>query len=266
MTVVRLASVLLAAVLSSGVGAAGAELQDLYFAQTVVTGTEKPERSRGFKVGLADVLVKLTGDFRITETETLAPILKKAASYVEHFEYEDRMKGIPVHDEQGTRERPHFLRMQFRPSAIDEALKELGLPKWGADRPVIAVWLGVETASDRYVLHASGPEGYGQRAVLLETSQRRGVPIMLPVVPGPGSMITFETITESDLEGLRLASLESDALMVGVLSLGQGGYWDMEWRFHWQEQTRSWRTEGVTFDLALRDGLQRAALVLSGRN
>jgi hypothetical protein len=92
------------------------------------------------------------------------------------------------------------------------------------------------------------------------------VPITLPVIPEAGSTITFEMIAESDLERLRLASLEFDALMVGVLSLGQGGYWDMEWRFHWQEQTRSWRTEGVTFDLALRDGLQRAALVLSGRD
>jgi hypothetical protein len=258
--------VLLAAVLSCGAGAAGAEVQDLYFAQTVVTGTQEPERSRGFKAGLADVLVKLTGDARITETEALAPILEKAARYVEHFEYEDRMKGIPVHDEQGTRERPHFLRIQFRPSEVDEALKELGLSRWPADRPVVAVWLGIETASGRYVLHASGPEGYGQRAVLIETSQRRGLPITLPDALGAGSAITFEMVAAGELERLRSASLGSGALLVGILSLGKGGYWDMEWHLHSQEQTRSWSMEGVTFDLALRDGLERAALVLSGRD
>ena len=256
--------VLLAAALSCVAGAAGAEVQDLYFAQTIVTGTEEPERSRGFKAGLADVLVKLTGDARIAENGALAPILEKAARYVEHFEYEDRMKAIPVHDEQGTRERPHFLRMRFKPAEVDGALTELGLQKWPADRPVVAVWLGIETASGRYVLHASGPEGYGQRAVLVETSQRRGVPISLPDARGPGSAVTFETVAEGDLDRLRSASPTSEALLVGVLSLGKAGYWDMEWKFHWQGQDRSWSMEGVTFDLALKDGLQRAALVLSG--
>ena len=245
---------------------AAVELEDLYFAQTVVTGTEEPERTRGFQAGLLEVIVKVTGDSRLVESEAVATLLEDAGRFVQQFEYEDRMKGIPVHDEQGTRDRPHFLRIRFRPAEVDGALDELGLSKWPADRPAVAVWLGVETANGRYVLHASGPEGYGQRAALIEASRRNGVPVILPEGEGPGSAIVFDAIAMDDLNRLKPFSEGAEALLVGVLSLAEGGYWDIEWNFRWQQQDRAWRMEGVSFDTALNRGVQDAALILSGKD
>lgn len=245
---------------------AAAEEKDLYFAQTVVTGTEEPERTRGFRAGLLEVIVKVTGDFRLAESEAVARVLETAPRFVQQFEYEDRMKDIPVHDEQGTRERPHFLRIRFKPAEVDRALEQLGLSKWAADRPVVGVWLGVETANLRYVLHASGPEGYGQRAVLVEESQRRGVPVILPEGKGPEASTILDAIAEGDLERLSSFSKGAEALLAGMLLLGEGGFWDVEWTFQWRDQIRTWRMEGVTFDAALKAGVQQAALTLSGND
>jgi hypothetical protein len=266
MTIVRSMLVLLMLGFCSAIPAAAAEVEDLYFAETVVTGTEEPERTRGFQAGLLEVVVKVTGDFRLAKREAVAKLLEDAPRFVQQFEYEDRMKDIPVHDEQGTRERPHFLRIRFKPAEVDRALDQLGLSKWAADRPVIGVWLGVETANDRYVLHANGPEGYGQRAVLVEASQRNGVPVVLPEGEGPEDSIILDAIAEGDLDRLKSFSKGAEALLVGTLSLGDGGFWDINWKFRWREKSRAWRMEGITFDTALKAGVQNAALILSGND
>ena len=52
-------------VLLSAACAQAIEIGDLYEAETIVTGTEEPERSRGFRIGLEEVLIKLSGDARL---------------------------------------------------------------------------------------------------------------------------------------------------------------------------------------------------------
>ncbi len=238
-------------------------VSDLYRAETVVTGTVEPERTRGFRVGLTDVAVKLTGNARLAENGKLAPLLEDPHPLVEWFEYEDRMKNIPVHDEQGTRERPHFLRMRFNKAELDNGLAKLGLSQW-SDRPLLAVWLGVKTAARSAVVTASGNEAYGQRIVLTETSKRRGIPVLLPEGDGAGPAATFEDVAEDDIEKLRGASKEAGAWLSGVLSVTDSGYWDITWHFHWRGKAHSWTDRGVSFDVAIRDGLETAALILSG--
>ena len=239
-------------------------VRNLYNAEVTVTGTEEPERTRGFRMGLTDVVVKLTGDVRLADSDKLAPLLEKPHPLVEHFEYEDRMKSIPVHDEQGTRERPHFLRMRFNAAELNKALAQLGLTKWADDRPVVAVWLGVKTAVKSFVIRASGGEDYGQRIVITEASQRRGVPIVLPGAQTGNEAVTFADVSADKFEKIKAASKGADAWLSGELSITESGYWDITWRLRWKDQQRVWTKQGVSFDVAIKDGLQTAAFVLSG--
>jgi hypothetical protein len=247
----------------AGANAHAGDVQDLYSAQTIVTGTQEPERTRGFRAGLIDAIVKLTGDTRLADSEKLGPLLEKPHPLVEHFEYEDRMKGIPVHDEQGTRDRPHFLRMRFKPADMDKALADLGLRKW-SKRPVLAVWLGVKTAVGDFVLAKTGDDGYVQRAVVVETSERRGIPVLLPEGDGAKPAVTFPDISADNLEKMKSASSAADAWLSGVLSITESGYWDIRWRLSWQDKSRVWTHQGVSFDAAIKDGLQTSALIFSG--
>jgi uncharacterized protein len=236
------------------------DLKDLYSGQAIVTGTVEPERTRGFRIALKDVMVKLTGDARLADSDKLAPLLEKPHPLVEAFEYEDRMKGIPLHDEQGTRERPHFLRVRFKPAEMDKVLADLGLKKW-TDRPVLAVWLGVKTAVGSYVLAKTGDDGYAQRAVVMETSERRGIPVALPDAE---SSVSVAEVAAGDLDKLQAASKPAGAWLSGVLSITDSGYWDITWRLDWEGKSRSWKREGVSFDAAIKDGMQTAALIFSG--
>ena len=255
----------LTAILIEGGGPArSVEVEDLYRAQAIVTGTEEPERTRGFRAAFVDLVVKLTGDARLSDGVRLRPLLDDPHRFVESFEYEDRMKGIPVHDEQGTRERPHFLRTRFKQAEVDAALKGLGLKIWPAERPLVAVWLGVRTAAGAYVLSAGGPEGYGQRLVIEETAARRGLPVRLPEAAGGKTAARFDDIAAGDVAKMTAASQGAGALLIGVLSAVPDGYWDMDWRLTDGSRSRAWSLERVSFDTALRNGFETAALVLSG--
>jgi hypothetical protein len=237
-------------------------VDDLYRAQTIVTGTEEPERTRGFRETFETVVAKLTGDTRLMSDPRIRALAATPHRFVEAFEYEDRMKDIPIHDEQGTRERPHFLRVTFSRTAIDDALQHLGIAKWSADRPVVAVWLGIETAGGRFVLTDSGPEGYGQRAVLTETASRLGLPIALP--PASRSTIAFDAVANERISILRAAIPQADVHLVGRLTVRDDGYWDIAWSFHAPRGVHQWSLSRVTFDRALKQGLANVAGTLSG--
>jgi uncharacterized protein len=263
MRVVRLAASLAAYILLCGspAWAQTAKLtdDDLYRAETIVTGQGEPERLRGFRVGVEEAVVKLTGDATLLGSEKLAPVIERSATLVQDFTYEDRMKGIPVHDEQGTRDRPHYLRIRFDKTKFDAALAEAGLKRWQGERPVVAVYLGIKDARGSYVLAAEGPEGYGQREVLKEASKKRGVPIVLPQ-PGQ-TAVTYDMLAKGS--GLELQKegekLGAKALLYGTLDFDGNVGWDTEWKVLGRRAAAKWSMKGVTFDMALKSAIERSA-------
>jgi hypothetical protein len=266
-TVRVIALLLAAALLAVSSPTAALQVQDLAFAEVIVTGTEEPERSRGLALGLADVIVKLTGDARLAGSEKIAPLLARAGTFVERFTYEDRMKDLPVRDEQGTRERPHFLRMWFNEADVRQALEALGLRVWDRDRPLVAVHLAIRDARRAFVLASSGEAGSLQREVLQDTARRRAVPIALPPARDMGEQErAAESFASSDLERLRPEARElgAGAILAGSLSITPSGFWSITWLLDAGGQVRRWSLEDVTFDAALTSGLEMAARVLSG--
>ncbi len=90
-----------------------AEVGGLYQADVIVTGRGQTEQQRGFRKALAEVVIKLSGDADIVGTDAILTLVDRAGDFVGAFDYEDRMKGLKVHDGQGIRECPHYLRVTF---------------------------------------------------------------------------------------------------------------------------------------------------------
>lgn len=245
--------------------AGAAEVTRLYRAETIVTGTEDPERGRGFRIGLDEVITKLTGRSDLPPHPARLRALEAPHGLVTDFEYENRMKDIPIHDEQGTRERPHFLRMTFDTAKMDALIAQMGLAKWEAERPRLAVLLSIRDARRSYVLSSDGEHGYGQREVLKSASARAGLPILIP----SEKVLQERDVTPATLPQMRNAvsaalAMGGDGGLVGALTLDKdGAYWDVRWRLDCEGVTDSWRMEGVGFDAALRGAIERAALKLS---
>jgi uncharacterized protein len=84
-------------------------LDDIYTTRAIVTGSDERNRPLGFKLCFEDVLVKVSGDGSIVNDRRFRALATVAGQYVSTFFYRDRFEGKPVHDEQGTYDRPHFL-------------------------------------------------------------------------------------------------------------------------------------------------------------
>lgn len=252
--------------LSLAPAAFAVEVMGLYRAEAVVTGREEPERSRGFREALEEVLVKLTAAADLPEAPALREALAAPAAYVSDFEYEDRKKGIPIHDEQGTRDRSFILRVAFDKAKVDRLVGDLGLKKWPSDRPRLAILLSVNDGERAFLLTRDGERGFGQREVLVSAAARRGVPIAMPSeVERVAGKLEPAVTALPDTDITRIArDLGADGALTGELRLADGGSsWNVHWMLHGLKAQGEWRMENVSFDVALAAGISRAARALA---
>ncbi|UUP17314.1 DUF2066 domain-containing protein [Nitratireductor thuwali] len=214
----------------------------LYQAVAIVTGTVEPERSRGFAAALEEVLVKVSGDISLAGSSSLAELADKAGDFASSYHYRDRMAGIPVHDEQGTRERPHFLTVNFAPEKIDAVLRGLGREPW-TERPVVWLRVEVDNGISSFLLAHDAAFGQGQRAALMEVAKRYGLPIRLP-------------------DGVSAA----EPMLAGHLTWRPETLdWSSRWRLAAEGKTREWEISATSFDAVFRAALGETVSLLAGR-
>lgn len=259
--------IFVAAVLTWCAGAMAAAAGELYRAKVTVTGQGEANRMLGFAACLEDVLIKVSGAQKLSGDRRLAPYKAKAKSFVTSFSYRDQFFGKPIRDEQGTRDRPYDLTVDFEKGKIDEILGKLGLKPWLSHRPVVAVFVAMEQGPRNYVVTLDGALSDLQRDALLAAADKRG---MLIVLPGAAALaksnITGETLGATPLSALAPIAAEqnAEAVLTGRLvwddrELG----WTTQWQMEWGGRTHRWQVRGVTFDEAFRRGIGGAAQVFS---
>ena len=241
---------------------------DLYRGEAIVTGQENlDERERGFREALAEAVVKVSGDARLPGNPRFAPVLQEAGRFVDRFEYEDRLAKKKLMDEQGTRERSYFLRVDFNPVAVNQLLSELGAQPWPADRPRLLVLLVVRDSVSRYLLAEEGARGWGQREALAAIARRRGVPVVLPRRDAVGDAELGRGEGEAPGGG-EIWPLEKEfgaaAVLHGEMTMRDDGLWDTGWMLQSAAGQGSWRSDGTTFDRAIASGVEGSALRLAG--
>lgn len=264
-TIVR---IVLASALTWCAGTLAAAGADLYRAQAIVTGQGEANRIIGFASCLEDVLIKVSGAQKLAGDRRLAAYKSNAKSFVRAFSYHDQMSGKPIRDEQGTRDRPYDLTVDFEERKIDDILKALGLKPWLSRRPLLAVFVEMEQGQKNYIVTADGAQSDLQRDSLLAAADMRGVGIVLPsaqaLAQSSFNGAALKTVPPSTLAPVA-AELGGEAALVGQLvwddrTLG----WATQWQMDWDGRTHRWRVRGVTFDEAFRRGIGGAAQVLSG--
>src|SRR6202022_3970407 len=129
-----------------------AAADDLYRAQAVVTGQGEDNRIIGFAFCLEDVLIKVSGAVKLAGDPRLAAYQSRAGDFVGAYGYHDQMSGTPIRDEQGTRDRPYDLIVDFDEKKIDDLLNALGLKPWLSHRPVLAVFVEMEQGARTYIV------------------------------------------------------------------------------------------------------------------
>ena len=259
--------IFLASALAWCVGTMAAAGADLYRAQAVVTGEGEANRIIGFAACLEDVLIKVSGAHKLAGDRRLAAYKSNAKSFVKAFSYHDQFSGKPKRDEQGTRDRPYDLTVDFEESKIDGILKALGLKPWLSHRPLLAVLVEMKQGPKNFIVTADGTHSDLQRDALLAAADRRGMGVVLP---------SAQALAKLNLDGAGLKPVPSSTL--AAVAAEQGGEvalvgqlvwddrklgWTTHWQMDWQGRMHRWQVRGVTFDEAFRRGIGGAAQVLS---
>jgi hypothetical protein len=239
---------------------------DLYQSRTIVTGQGEVNRRIGFKDCLDRVLVRVSGDQRLLEKPEMAALRDKAGDFVDAFRYHDRLEGIPIHDEQGTHDRPHDLTCLYKPTTVDKLLAQLGSKPWLGERPTLAVFLTVEQGARHFALSAEEERGKTMRESFVNATD----PLLMHVV-FPKAV----QLAELDEKGLRtddMARLDLLAKQAGGAQALAGSIvwsdkdlgWIADWRLADHGKTYRWQVRGVSFDEAFRVAIGGAAQILSG--
>jgi hypothetical protein len=260
-----MASLLAFLSLCPGIAAAG---DDLYRAVTFVTGQMEETRGPGLARCLEDVLVKVSGDPQLIGDPAVVALSAQAATLVADFSYRDRMAGIPVHDEQGTRDRPYDLTVNFQPTKIGAALRSLGREPWTAARPHVVAFVEVRTGKTAYALTSDGERGQGQREALATAADRYAIPIALPSERALGDAgLSIENLAAAYPTSLEKVAktFNGDAALIGSLVWSDEALsWIADWRLASAGKAYRWRISGINFDDAFRNAVRGTAQVLSG--
>jgi hypothetical protein len=243
-------------------------IANIYTGKAIITGQRDETRIPGFGRALLDALKKVSGDPSLSEEEMTAAAGPQVQEFVESYHEHDRMEGIPIHDEQGTRDRPFDLVVDFHKGKVDRLLHALKRQPWLALRPEVPVLLVVHFDDHSYVLTADEEQGTDQRDALIATAWQAGVPFALPLAEGlqspgldPGKLFPSAGVRVNDLrQRFRL-----DHLLVGRISWKDGmAGWKAEWIFNSNGTDHRWQIVNVNFDDAFRSAMRGVAEILSG--
>jgi uncharacterized protein len=259
----RVMSMLLAAALTCSTVTMAATASELYRAQTVVTGQGEANRIIGFAACLEDVLIKVSGALQLAGDPRLAAYKSRAADFVSAYNYHDQFSGKPTRDEQGTRDRPYDLIVDFDDSKIDGVLDALGLKPWLSHRAVLAVLVEMEQGARKYVVTSDAKQSDLQRDSLLAAAAKRGMSLVLPDAKANIDGTELMALPAPALAA-RAAELGAEAALAGRLMWVDAEFgWATEWQIDWQGRPHRWQARGITFDEAFRRGVGGAAQVLS---
>jgi uncharacterized protein len=237
---------------------------DLYWAKTIVTGRREETRLPGIGDCFVKVLQQISGDPTISGDERVVELKGKAEDYARSYGYHDRMEGIPIHDEQGTRDRPYDLTVEFHPEKIAAVLLALGRKPWPAPRSVILVYLAVRFEGNSCILAKDTELGLDQRESFLSAAWQAGLPILLPesaVVDD--ARLTAEKLSTGSPD--ELASLaRGEKLLVGTIQWNKSMRgWAADWQLYENAKWHHWQIRSVNFDEAFRNAMSGAAQILS---
>lgn len=164
------------------------QVADMYSATVPVAGQSEAERQRATRRALGEVMVKLVGSRAILGDEGLVDILARADDYVVGYAYSDAGPSTDADTATGSQDpdsgagasgSSQMLRVSFEGNTLQAVLRDLLLPVWPVDRPVLVVWLVQQSASG-----AQFYEPDGQDTVISELEQalkRRGIAFKMPL-------------------------------------------------------------------------------------
>lgn len=216
--------------LTLALGADGAVVPWLYDVEVPVSS--QAERQRAARVGLRELLVRVTGLPELPPNAEIRAALREPENYYGRFEFSMRPRPQSAQASGAVdNEAPEqmYVALHYEPATVLALLRRAALPVWGADRPTVLAWIAVEEDGVRRIVSAaSGDElvdAFRRRA------RQRGLEASLPVMDLADHAITPATVWGRFWEAVESASprYNADLIVLGRVARRADGSWVSDW-------------------------------------
>lgn len=238
------------------------KISGLYEAEVAVQDQMAGHREEAVRTAMRAVLIRVTGDRFAPQRTSLAPIIEHAGDYVQQYRYNKAAGEGP--DEAGGAELT--LRVQFDETALNSALRNLGVPVWGRERPTTLVWIAVQDETGRRLISLEKDPDYVRS--LEEEARRRGIVLYFPLM----DLEDASNLSVSDIwGGFARPVLEAsqryhaDTVLVGKINASPVGIWEARWTSYINGDVSHWSAEGDLLDVVLDEGVDGQADQLAAR-
>ena len=238
-------------------GAFASQLQDLYQAAVPVSGQGVEERNSAIGQALQRVLVKITGSRSLGDREAARELTGEAAGMVQQYRYE-----VAPAAADGGQTAGRLLLVRFDSHALQQALRDRGLPVWGATRPTLLLWLGVGQGGQRRFFQSESDADLAQ--VVDRVGRERGMSFLFPLM----DVEDLTRLQAGDLWGgfesrVRDASERygADLVLVGRVDDAQA----VAWQLLHADRVERWQSRGQSGAEAMAEGLQEAVDRIAAR-
>lgn len=261
--------------------AAAVEMGSLYTAQVPFDQSDPDAQNLAYQAALTEVLIRVTGTTSFVEPAPPdEPGQPDGSIQVQPLQTEPsrRMADLfpnPVRYVQQFRSGPDdTLVVTFEGRAIENVLRQAGIPIWGSDRPLTLIWIAVDWGQgEREIVAADDPQRMSAdarsidrnrllRERVAEVAGRRGIPVLFPLLDTED----LESISFTDIWGgfddpLLRASARYEAESVLVGRIRTDSLQTNRWSWYFDGDRASWNGQTEDMINLLADTLAARSVV-----
>ena len=238
---------------------------NLYVERVPVADQQAAARSDAATIGMAPVLVRVSGSSTVLLNSDIQRAINKASRYLSKFSYQ-KTPLQPDTTAEGEEQLPYSLELQFRKPAILNLLRASNEPIWAEDRPATLMWLVVDDLIGRRL--PFDDDETGLRQIVEASAARRGLPLVWPVYDlQEQATLSLDSLWAADPKTIELASQRYDAIgtLLGRLLGTSDGKWRVAWEYSFNGASTYWDSECERLDDCVAGPIDAVAELLSSR-
>ena len=237
-------------------------VEDLYAVTVPVSDGEPYTRQLAFDEGLAQILIRVTGN-----SELFSVIkLPRSSPFVLQFQYSEldpaqktKLMAAVASDIDGKkREFSKQLEVQYNETKVNDYLRKNAMPIWDKHRVKTVVWLAVNDGVNRYLLKSQDDSVL--KSSTTEVARNRAVPIIWPSITTEEQSLRFADVWAGFKRPLEELSQKysKGPILIGRL-LWSGERWSSEWSLMLEGVDYNWNIENADHKRLLQQAVDTAA-------
>ncbi len=230
-------------------------VEGLFDVEIPVPDETRRIRQAAFADGLAEVLVRISGDRDILQKLELP----SANAYVKQFGY------VAIEPEADTQAQPdarHMLQVQYNTTKIMNLLRSNAIPIWGEHRSEVVIWLAVRDGSNQYILREQDASLI--KAQANEAFSRRGIPEVWPRNDTRDQQqLRFADVWAGFAEPIQQASKRyTTGPVISASMTWNGTSWVGDWSLHMGKDSRRWSLKEQDYAALISQAIDLVADVM----